>query len=107
MTRRGKRPVHLSLIRPTLFGGAEQGMAVLTLIAVVGIPMYGGFHPATIAVGLVVGLPVHALGRWLAKKDPHMIALFIRSLRARDFYLPHGARRAWSPAVRPSIPEAR
>ena len=59
MTRRGERPVHLSLIRPTLFGGAEQGMAVLTLIAAVGIPMYGGFHPATIAVGSVL-LPITA-----------------------------------------------
>jgi type IV secretory pathway TrbD component len=106
VTRRGTRPVHLSLIRPVLLGGSEQGMAVLTLIAAVGIPMYGGFHPLTIAVGLLFALPVHALGVWLAKKDPQTIVLYVRSLRARDFYLPQGAAGTRSPAVRPSIPGA-
>lgn len=107
MTRRGRRPVHPSLIRPALFGGTEQGMAVLTLIAGIGIPMYGGFHPATIALGFVVGLPLHALGVWLAKQDPQMISLLVRSLWARDSYFPHGGGRRRSPAVRPSIPGAR
>jgi type IV secretory pathway TrbD component len=107
VTRLGKRPVHQSLIRPALFGGTEQGMAVLTLIAVVGIPMYGGFLPVTIALGFLVGLPLHALGVSLAKKDAQMVALLVRSLWARDSYLPHGAGRTRAPAVRPSIPGAR
>ena len=105
--KRGRRPVHPSLVRPVLFGGTEQGVAMLAVSAGVGVPMYGGFHPVTIAAGLFLAVPIHALGVWLAKKDSQMVALYLRSLLARDFYLPHGTRRTRSPAVRPSIPEAR
>ena len=105
--RRGRRPVHPSLVRPVLFGGTEQGMAMLAVSAGVGIPMYGGFHPFTIAAGLLLFLPIHALGVCLAKKDPQMVTLYIRTLLTRDYYLPYGSRRTRSPAVRPSIPEAR
>ena len=99
-----RRVVHQSLIRPVLFGGTEQGVAMVTLIGAVGIPMYGGFHPITIVVGLAVAIPIHALGVWLAKKDPQMVSLYIRGALARDFYLPYGSRKARSAMVRPSIP---
>jgi type IV secretory pathway TrbD component len=105
--KRGTRTVHLSLIRPVLFGGTEQGMAMLTVIAGVGVPLYGGFHPVSLAVGLVLAVPTHTLGVWLAKKDAQMVTLFVRSLLDRDFYLPYGSRRTRSPVVRPSIPGAR
>lgn len=103
----GRRTVHPSLIRPVLFGGTEQGMAMLTVIAGVGIPLYGGFHPVALAIGLLLAVPTHALGVWLAKKDAQMVTLFVRSLLARDFYLPYGCRKTRSPVVRPSIPGAR
>lgn len=99
-----RRVVHQSLIRPVLFGGTEQGIAMLVLIAAVGIPMYGGFHAATIGIGFLLAVPLHSLGVWLAKKDPQMVALFARSISARDFYLPFGAMRTRSSVVRPSIP---
>ncbi len=104
---RARRVIHPSLVRPVLFGGAEQGMAVLTVIAAVGIPLYGGFHLITVAVALLLALPLHALGVGLAKKDPQMVALYVRSLMGRDHYLPFGARPTRSPVVRPSIPGVR
>ncbi len=104
---RARRVIHPSLVRPVLFGGAEQGMAVLTVIAAVGIPLYGGLHVITVAVALLLAFPLHALGVGFAKKDPQMVALYVRSLMARDFYLPFGARKMRSPVVRPSIPGAR
>ncbi len=102
-----RRVIHPSLVRPVLFGGAEQGMTVLTVIAAVGIPLYGGFHVITITVALLLAFPLHALGVGLAKKDPQMVALYVRSLTARDFYLPFGARKTLSSVVRPSIPGVR
>jgi hypothetical protein len=36
-----------------------------------------------------------------------MIALYVRSLAARDFYPPHASLHAPSPSVRPSIPDRR
>jgi hypothetical protein len=58
-------------------------------------------------MGFFVGLPLHALGVSLAKKDAQMIVLLVRSLWARDSYPPHGAVRTRASAVRPSIPGAR
>lgn len=105
--KRERGVVHPSLVRPVLFGGVEQGMAMLTLIAAVGIPLYGGFHPVTIGVGLLLAFPIHALGVWMAKKDPQMVGLYARSVWGDDHYLPYGAKRTRSSRVRPSIPGAR
>jgi type IV secretory pathway TrbD component len=80
-------------------------MAMLAMSAGVGVPMYGGFHPVTIAAGLLLAIPIHALGVWLAKRDPQVVTLYVRSLWARDAYLPFGSRRTRSPVARPSIPE--
>ena len=82
-------------------------MAMVAMSAGVCLPMYGGFHPVTIAAGVLLAVPIHTLGVWLAKKDPQMVTLYVRSLLARDVYLPYGSGRARSPVVRPSIPEGR
>jgi hypothetical protein len=41
---------------------------------------------------------------WVAKQDPDMIALYVRSLASRDFYPPHGSVHGAPPPVHPSIP---
>lgn len=103
---RTKRTIHQSLIRPVLFGGAERGVSVLSVAAAIGIPMFAGLHVLTVAIALVFALPVHALGVWLARRDPQMIAVYLRSLSASDHYVPWGGRRLRSTAVHPCIPGA-
>jgi hypothetical protein len=44
---------------------------------------------------------------WIAKQDPHMTALYVRSLGARDFYPAHSAALKAAPSVAPSIPRGR
>lgn len=103
---RERRVVHPSLIRPVLFGGAERGIAVLAFSAAVGIPLYAGLHVLTVAIALVFAFPIQTLGVWMARRDPRMIEIYLRSLSGRDHYLPWGGRSAWPAAVPPSIPGA-
>lgn len=101
-----KRTIHQALIRPVLFGGAERGVSVLSVSAAIGIPMFAGLHVLTVAIALAFAFPVHALGVWLARRDPQMIAVYVRSLSARDHYVPWGGRHLGSAAVHPCIPGA-
>ncbi|MGH7576571.1 MAG: VirB3 family type IV secretion system protein [Longimicrobiales bacterium] len=101
-----KRTIHQSLIRPVLFGGAERGVSVLSVSAAIGIPMFAGLHVLTVAIAFVFALPMHALGVWLARRDPQMIAVYLRSLSASDHYVPWAGRCPRSAVVHPCIPGA-
>lgn len=104
---REKRTIHQALIRPVLFGGAERGVAVLSVSAAIGIPMFAGLHVLTVTIALLFAFPIHGFGVWLARRDPHMIAVYLRSLSASDHYVPWCTRRPGvSNRVHPCIPGA-
>lgn len=103
---RERRRIHPSLIRPVLFGGVERGVAVVSFAAAVGIPLFAGLHVLTLAIAFLFAVPIHALGVWLARRDPQMIAIYLRSISARDHYVPWGLRRTRPAPVRPCIPGA-
>lgn len=103
---RERRTIHPALIRPVLFGGAERGVAVLAFSAAIGVPLYGGLHPLTVGIALLFAFPVQALGVWMARRDPILVSVYLRSLSGRDHYLPWGGRGAPRAAVHPSIPGA-
>lgn len=101
---REKRTIHQALIRPVLFGGAERGMAVLSGTAAIGIPLFAGLHVLTVGLALLFAFPIHGFGVWLARRDPHMVAVYLRSLSASDHYVPWCARRPGSARIHPCIP---
>lgn len=103
---RERRTIHPSLIRPVLFGGAERGVAVLAFSAAIGIPLYAGLHVLTVVIALIFAFPIQGLGVWMARRDPQMVAIYLRSLSGRDHYLPWGTGRPRTVAVHPSIPGA-
>jgi type IV secretory pathway TrbD component len=103
---RERRKIHASLIRPVLFGGVERGVAVVLFAAGIGIPLFVGFHVLTLTIAFVFAVPMHALGVWMARRDPQMIAVYVRSISARDHYVPWGSRRVQAAAVHACIPEA-
>lgn len=103
---RERRTIHPSLIRPVLFGGVERGVAVMSASAAIGIPLFAGLHPLTIVLAVVFAFPIHALGVWMARRDPQMIAVYVRSISARDHYVPWSGRRSVRAAVNPCIPGA-
>jgi type IV secretory pathway TrbD component len=101
-----RRGIHPSLVRPVLFGGAERGIAVVSFAAAVGIPLFAGVHVLTVGIALLFAFPIHALGVWLARRDPQMIALYLRSSSAKDHYVPWGTRRVGRCPVHACIPGA-
>lgn len=103
-SRRERRIIHPSLIRPVLFGGAERGVAVMAFSAAIGVPLYAGLHVLTIAIALVFAFPIQTLGVWMARRDPRMIEIYLRSLFGRDHYWPWGGRHPRPATVHASIP---
>jgi type IV secretory pathway TrbD component len=96
--------VHPSLHRPVLFAGVEPAVAVLEVAVAFALVFGVGLHLATVGLATVWLTAVHGLMTWVAKQDPQMISLYLRSLRARDFYVPTALVYQTAPPVHPSIP---
>lgn len=98
--------IHPSLLRPALFAGVEpavagvEGSLVFALLFVVGV------HIATLLLAGFQLLVVHGIMARVAREDPQMVELYLRSLGARDFYHPLARVGAPSPPVPPSIPRS-
>lgn len=101
---RERRRIHSSLIKPILFGGVERGVVVMSGSAAIGIPLFAGLHPVTLVLAFVFAFPIHALGVWMARRDPQMMAVYVRSISARDHYVPWSGRRSVRTVVHPCIP---
>jgi type IV secretory pathway TrbD component len=97
--------IHASLHRPILFAGAEPRVVVLEVTTAFALVFGIGLHVATVLLAVFYLTVVHGVMVWVAKQDPHMIALYVRSLASRDFYPPHGSVHGAPPPVHPSIPE--
>ena len=97
--------IHASLHRPILFAGAEPRVVVLEVTTAFALVFGVGLHVATVLLAVFYLTVVHGVMVWVAKQDPHMIALYVRSLSSRDFYSPHGSVQGAPPPVHPSIPE--
>jgi len=97
--------IHPALYRPVLFAGAEPAVVVLEVTTAFALVFGVGLHVATVLLAVFYLTVVHAVMVWVAKQDPQMIGLYVRSLGARDFYPPHASVHAAPPPVHPSIPQ--
>jgi type IV secretory pathway TrbD component len=99
-----EHPFHPSLVRPTLLAGVEPAAAALEVLTAGALVFGVGFHVATILLAGFYLTGVHAVMTWVAKQDPQMSQLYLRSLAARDYYPAHGRIGAPTRSVRPAIP---
>ena len=81
--------IHASLHRPVLFAGVEPAVAITEGAVSSGLLVVVGLHVATIALVALYVLVVHALVARATAGDPAITAVYIRSLRFRDYYPPH------------------
>jgi len=95
--------IHASLYRPVLFAGAEPAVVVLEVTTAFALVFGVGLHVATVLLAVFYLTVVHAVMVWVAKQDPQMTALYVRSLATRDFYPPHASVHGAPPPVHPSI----
>ena len=97
-------PIHPALYRPVLFAGAEPAVVVLEVTTAFALVFGAGLHVATVLLALFYLTVVHSVMVWVAKHDPHMTALYVRSLSSRDYYAPHAAVHGGVPPVHAAIP---
>jgi type IV secretory pathway TrbD component len=73
--------LHQSLIAPILFAGVPRKFAILngTISAALGL----GLHLYYI---LLIGIGLHFLAAFFAKKDPLFFEIILRYLKQRQFY---------------------
>ena len=96
--------IHASLVRPTLFAGAEPAVVLVEASVAFALVFVGGFHVATLLLAVVWLTVVHGVMVWVAKQDPQMTTLYVRSLFAQDYYPAHASMQAAPAAVRSSVP---
>ena len=80
--------VNRALLRPVLFCGAERKSSIIygTLSLVVGTA--SNFKSPGIYIAPVLFLVCHLFFVWLAKKDPQMIALYMRHIKYTQLFYP-------------------
>lgn len=96
-------PIHISLIRPVLFAGAEPAVVIVETCVVFALLFVVGIHLTTLAIATFWLTVVHGTMVWVAKQEPQMTILYVRSLFGRDFYSPQARAHAPTPAPKPSV----
>lgn len=96
--------IHPSLTKPVLWGGVERRIVGIEFILVVLIVTWQGITPGGLLLVACTVLPMHLLARRIAREDPRMFDLFLRSLAWHRHYPAHGAFDSGSAPIRPSIP---
>jgi type IV secretory pathway TrbD component len=81
--------IHASLHRSVLFAGVEPAVAITEGAVSMGLLVVVGLHVATIALAALYLLVLHCAMVRATASDPEIAAVYIRSLRYRDYYPAH------------------
>jgi type IV secretion system protein TrbD len=79
-------PLHPSLTRPVLLGGAERDLVIIEVSLVVALLLGLGFHPLSLALAVFVGTVGHRLLVWIARQDPQATRVYARHRIYQPFY---------------------
>ncbi len=98
-----RTPIHMSLTRPLLLGGAERELVLLNGTTIAALIFGVGFHWASMTMAALLA----TLGHWAltraAKHDAQMSRIYVRHVRYQE-YSPACARvQARPPYVFPSV----
>lgn len=99
--------MHEALYRPVLFAGSAPEFVIIEVATIFALVFLVGLHVVTLVLVVFYATVVHSTAVWVTSQDPQMAAIYLRSLAAKDFYAPHAAPFASTPAARPSIPRTR
>jgi len=98
-----RTPIHVSLTRPLLLGGAEREL-VLANGTIIAALLFGvGFHWASLTVAALLATAGHWGLRRAAGHDPQLSRIYLRHIRYQDFYPAQAAVQAPPAPVFPSV----
>jgi type IV secretion system protein TrbD len=98
-----RTPVHRSLVRPVLLGGAERVPAIINATAAIALGLGPGLHWPNILLGVFLGTAVHAVLRWAARRDPQMFQVYLRHISYQSWYAVRSESNAPRAPVRQSV----
>jgi type IV secretion system protein VirB3 len=88
MNRLEQTPLYRALYRPNLFLGGERELVMSTGIACAGLIISSQNWPSLIA-GLAVWFGFIGLFRLMAKRDPHMVRVYLCYVQYQSYYPAH------------------
>lgn len=96
-----KTPLHPSLVRPILLGGAERELVLINAIVIAALLLGIGPHPLTLAIAVFLGTAGHSAMVLAARFDPQMLRVYSRHIRYRTYYPARALYGAPMPQVHP------
>lgn len=99
MDGRRRIPMHQSLIRPILLGGAERTLALLNGVVAAGLVFGIGSWQAAV-LGIIFALIVHMVLVNLAKQDCQFFDVYKRHITYQDYYPAQAPHTAPVPLVK-------
>ena len=79
-------PLHPSLVRPILLGGAERELVLINVILIVVLVLGVGPHPLTFVLAALLGTSGHTLLILAARFDPQIWRVYARHVLYQPFY---------------------
>lgn len=98
------RPIHVSLTRPILLGGADRELTMINAIVIFALVFGVGLSWPTISIALFLG----TIGQWalgaVTKYDTDFRRVYSRQVQLQSFYPATASFRARRPLIHASVP---
>lgn len=85
-SHRLETPLHPSLLRPVLLGGAERELVLLNVFVILSLVLGVGLHLLTVVLAAGLGTFGHSLLVLAARYDPQTWQVYRRHVTYQDFY---------------------
>jgi type IV secretory pathway TrbD component len=100
-----RAPIHPSLTRPLLLGGAERELVLVNGIFIAALVFGVGFHWVSVTIASLLA----SLGHWAltraARYDPRLSRIYVRHVRYQPYYPACPMSQAPAAWVYPSVQE--
>jgi type IV secretion system protein TrbD len=81
-----RAPIHPSLTRPLLLGGAERELVLVNGTIIAALIFGVGFHWASLAIATLLATAGHWALTRAAKYDPRLSRIYVRHVRYQPYY---------------------
>ena len=98
-----RAPIHPSLTRPLLLGGAERELVLMNGTMIAALILGVGFHWVSLTIAGLLATAGHWALTRVAKYDPRLSRIYVRHVRYQPYYAappPFAVPPAW---VYPSV----
>ncbi len=98
-----RTPIHMSLTRPLLLGGAERELVLINGTTIAALIFGVGFHWASMTMAALLATVGHWALTRAAKHDAQMSRIYVRHVRYQEYYPACARVQARPPYVFPSV----